>query len=163
MSLSPSTTLIAALKTAVESITIANGFRTDIGYKVLIDSARRASDNEVPCVLLAPGSEVLSENAGMRGHVDIQVSIGGYLDRKVATITEYTADPSAEFAIIDAVIADIRQAIEGTWCALSLVGQAIQYSGAQRLFHEEGGRSCGAEVTYIVTTPYIDFIPGNEV
>lgn len=161
MSLPAETTLIAAIETALGGIIKAAGYRTDIGYTVLVDDNRRATDEECPCCILAPGNDSPGPLAGPNGHVTISFAVGGYLNRTKATEDFYTADQSAEFALIEAIIRDIRDALEGTGCALSSVSSTVQYIGSARYYHQEGGSTCGATVNYEITTPHVDFIPGQ--
>lgn len=160
MTIPARTTLTAAIETALEGITIALGARTDIGALVHV-GLRQANEHEMPCCVLTPGQETPAPTAGHNGHVQIAYTVSGYLDRTAETAAEYVADPSAEFALVDAIIADIRDAIEGTGCVLSAESDGVLYQGATPLYHEDAGKACGAEARYLITTPYVDSIPGQ--
>ncbi|MGB5336719.1 MAG: hypothetical protein WBN07_13940 [Woeseiaceae bacterium] len=155
-----STTLTDALRTALSGITVANGYRLDLASTIHV-GMRQINELEAPCLVLTPGNEAPGEQAGQNGHVEIQYSVSGYLNRTDETVSYYTADPDAEFALIDAIIADVRDAIEGGVCALTDEALAVAYQGARRMFHEAGGELCGAELRYLITTPWIDYLPGQ--
>ena len=160
MSLPARTILTDALETALKGITPDDGARTNIGRLVAVGEYQ-VNDTEIPCCVLLPGAETPAPNAGINGHVTVAYSVSGFLHRRESVASEYTTDPHAEFALIDAVIADIRDAIEGAWCALSEKAETLVYVGAETHYHQEGGEKCGATVRYLITTPYVDYIPGQ--
>lgn len=156
----PRTTLTAAIQTALGAITQEDGARTNIGRLVYV-GAHPVNDNELPCCVLTPGQETLAPDAGPLGHVAVAYTVSGYVNRRDSKAEEYTADPCAEFALVDAIIADVRDAIEGTGCVLASEAYSVVYQGAVPHYHEDGGEACGASLSYQITTPYIDFIPGQ--
>lgn len=157
MTVPAQTSLTAALKDALSGIIRSNGSRTNIGENVYIGN-ESVQDLDVPCCVLLPGEENPAENSGLKGHVDIQYSIDAYVNRLDTTADDYIADPSEEFAIIDALIADIRDTVENTQCSLFGVADTIIFQRAIRYFHTSGGEISGASVRYVITTPYRDFI-----
>ena len=154
------TTLTDALKTVLATVTKANGYRLGLAGTVHV-GLRQANELEAPCIVLMPGDEVPGEQSGTNGHVEIQYTVAGWLDRMDTTLDYYLTDPDAEFALVDAVIADLRDAIEGTGCVLTDEALSVSYQGARRQFHDGAGLLCGAELRYLITTPWVDYIPGQ--
>lgn len=154
------TTLTAALRNLLNDIDTANGYRTDIGGFISV-GMRDPNLNELPCCILTPAQEIPDPAAGPNGYVQIAYTVSGFVNRRDTTVHTDTNEPCAEYAIIDAIIADIRDAIEGKVCELNAVSSNLQYQGAVRHWHESGGEACGAEVRYLITTQIIDYIPGQ--
>jgi len=159
MALPARTTLTDALKTQLESVLRDNGSRLDLGQTVLI-GRMRGNELETPCILLMPGTEAPAPDSHYLGHVQIDYTVSGYVNRLNEVATEYTADPHADWALVDAIIADLRAAVED-WCDLSTYADGIQYQGAQPFYEEQAGELVGAELRYVITTPYTEYMPGN--
>lgn len=161
MTIPARTTLTVAIVSLLEDITPDAGARTNIGRYVPV-GAESVNATDLPCCALSPGQETPAPDAGPNGHVQIAYTVIGYLNRRDTQAAEHTADPDAEFALVDAIIADIRDAIEGpSGCVLSTESDGLLYQGATPLYHALGGEACGAELRYLITTPFIDYIPGQ--
>lgn len=153
------TTLTGAIVDLLEAIRRDNDYLTNLGQNVLV--GLNANPSEAPCVVLSPEQETLADRGGIMGHVDISYAIAAFLNSRDEVVPEYTANPAAPFALIDAAIQDIRTAIEGSVCTLCSVSHSVQYLGANRIFPQSAGENCGAILRYSITTPFRDYMPGQ--
>ena len=160
MSMPARTTLTDSLVTQLKRITVVDGARTDIGKQVFIGQ-HPVNDNELPCCTLTPAAELPGADSRLNGDVQISYSVTGYLNRRETSVDYYPPGPGPEYVLIDAIVADIRDRIESEACAYSSAVSALVYQGATPLYHEDGGDACGAEVRYLITTPIVDYIPGQ--
>lgn len=149
MSVYLATQLSAHLVTLLEGITIANGFNTDLGDSVFV-ARERTNEHEAPSVVLVEGPERGLDNAAGLVQTQITYVVSARVKRRETTITEYPADPGAEWVIQGALIDDIRTALEPEFCSLSQFGASIRYDGADRNLAEGAGELTGVELTYLV-------------
>ena len=160
MKLSDRTVVTDALLIVVAGIMQSAGYRTSIGENVYV-ARENVEDAEMPCCVIIPGRDTPAEDAGPNGHVVMQYQVAGFVNLRESLVPEHTNDPGAEFAIVDAIIADLRQAIEGDGCALLDVAESVAYIDAQPIYHMRGGEVCGATLNYVIGTPHIDYLPGQ--
>lgn len=151
------TTLTENIRSSIAQIDVANGYATKVGTSVLVGQ-RQANETETPCIVLTPGAEAPADNTGASGSVVIDYTISAYSNRLETPIADMTDDPYAEHAVVDAMLADIRKAVEGDGQTLCPVGGArsIAYAGADPVYHEGGGEICGVTVRYNIATPMTD-------
>lgn len=140
------TQITGRIKTMLGQISVAGGYRTDIGSTVNV-GLLRGNPDEVPSIFVIPGSESGAEKYG-ESLTEAKYSIVGAINRNETTV-DYT-ESSAEWAIIDAMIADIRQIMEGRDATLEGLTQGISYQGATPQYHEEAKEIVSAEVNYLV-------------
>lgn len=151
--MSARTDLTYALRTALAGIGQDSGFNTWIGRLVHV-GMRQANETETPCCVLTPGTETPVDNAEPGGSTTIEYSISGFVNRLETAIAGAPGDPHDEYAIVDAMIEDIRLAIEGDGLSPCPINDArmVQYLGAEPIYHEAGGEFCGAVVRYGIVT-----------
>lgn len=141
------TIVTAQIVTALGGISVANGYETNIGQLVFVRT-NITNELEAPCAIVNPGTDSSAPSAGTLGNITIRYSIAGYMDRLEQII------PTAEYAIVDAIMSDIRDAIESAPCLLNGAAESIVYAGATPIYHEAAGKMLGASVSYLITTPY---------
>lgn len=147
MSTPARTTITAGLGIVLRAVTALNGYRTNIGETVIIGGERKANPDELPCCILAPGDEVRATNGDPNGSAVITYSVSAFVNRRDAEASE----DRLEWESIDAMLADIRQALEGP--CLGIDGLAsINYQGAQPIYSGGISEPCGIVVRYSVTT-----------
>lgn len=152
--------LTGSIVEILSAIMQMDGWRTAIGENVFVGLSN-IEEQEMPCCLVLPGADTPAEDAGPNGHVVVRYQIAGFLNRRDSIVPALTDNPGDEYAQIDAVIADIREAIEGDGCALTDTAESVAYAGATPLYQQRGGEACGATLEYLITTTFIDYMPGQ--
>jgi len=155
--MSARTKLTYNLRRALQGINRDDGYETWIGRKTLVGQ-NRTNDTEPPCAVLTPGSEVRTEQSNPNGSVTIEYTVSAYSNRLETPIPGAPGDPHDEYAIVDAMLADIRQAIEGDGAGPCPIEGArnLQYEGAEPIYHESGGEYCGVAARYAISTLHPD-------
>ena len=92
----------AELATRLSTITIANGFETDIGLK-LFRGRRNIDDQAVPCAMLIEGNDQVSSRAGRTNTYEIVQGyvLGGYVP----------CDPDNPNDAAHALLRDLKKAV----------------------------------------------------
>lgn len=148
MSFYRGTAVTDAVKQLLESVLPANGFRTDVGQNVHV-AQLRGTPTDLPCIYLVPEKELGARQYGI-GQREKTYKITCVVDRQQTSVAGYIADPTAEWAIVDALIADVCEALEAPGAFNSSLVENITYEGAQPGYHETGGVATGVSLTYSI-------------
>lgn len=145
MSASIRTQITARIEAMLATLT-PDTARTGIGLNVSIGLSQLNAP-EVPSVTLTPGADRAVQGYG-NSLTETEYAITAFVNRKEARYAAYTADPGAGWALVDAMIADIRQVLETPDADLEDLIELISYEGTRPAYSEEGGEIIGAELRY---------------
>jgi hypothetical protein len=137
--------ILEALLARVQRIERANEFQTDAGQRVYLGEAfELGPDDPVEAIALVVGEETpqyQGENL--------------FITLPVAIIALAKADLEQPWLAVEAVIADIKTAVETTDRTLGgLVRRQIQRGPVVTLERQPGSTTVGASVTYL--SPYVE-------
>lgn len=130
-------TLAAELHARISTITIANGFNTDIGLHVL-QGRRRLDESHIPCAVIVEGEDQPASQ--MPGKVKV---VARYAVEGVAA-----CDPDNPNAVGRAIVADIKKAIWGGDITFGRQVVAIEYLGRTIAPREDGLETVSAAVEF---------------
>lgn len=140
------TPITEAIAAALAQTILDNGAATDIGRAVYI-AQQFTNEHETPCAIVTPGNETPPDDSGPNAHVYIGYTLTAYVNRHSVPVPEHE--------LVDNIIDDIRNTIEGDACTFDEVADNVQYLGARPIYHEAGAEFSGAELRYMITTPHI--------
>jgi len=147
-------TVLQALKTALEGITIANGYETDMGKTVERGLRVPLEEDELPAIVIVEGEEDVASEPFAKNTCYLQVEIHGYV-----TFTD--SDEGNWSAIGNKQIADIVKLIG---LNQNLGGLAIDMQPAKRMNYEPESETVikAVQVDFIIQyrTGYLD--PYNQ-
>lgn len=141
-------------------IRLSNGYRTDVGKDVRV-ATLRGTPTDVPCTYLLPTTEVGAKQYGV-GQRERTYKITCVLNRRDTAISGYTESPTAEWVIVDAIIADVCEALESAGSFSSSLVEQVTYEGASPAYHEEGGELTGVSLTYSIRFAIAKGDPDNS-
>ncbi len=139
--MSKASELAAAVFARVSSITIANGYSTDIGLKVY-RGKKTADAVEAPLAFIVEGDDDALDQKGIEARVKIQYAIEGHT----------ACDPENPNDAVHAIVADLKRAIFGgdrTYGGIvrgNNGGNSIEYKGRVVGEREEGASIVGAAI-----------------
>lgn len=142
----PRTALTRTLVAGLQTILIDGGSRTNIGASVFIGTIQPA-EADAPCCVLIPGEETRSPtppDTAPKGAPQILYTISAF---------DLPDGEHQPYEQIDAMLADIRDVVEGAGRPMATAARTIFYESAQPIYPEAGGRLCGVEVRYRITLP----------
>ena len=154
------TQITARIRTRLATITQDNGYRTWIGRKVNI-GLLRGTPGDAPCIYVLPGIERGARQYGI-AQTETDYKIAAFCNRLEVAIDGFASDPHAEWAIIDAMIADIREVMETRDDTLQALIENITYEGSKPAYHEDGGELTAVETTYSVRFAIAAGDPDNQ-
>lgn len=154
------TQITSRIKAMLETLTRDNGYRTWIGRKVHVGLLRGAP-GDAPCLYVLPGIERSAKQYGT-AQTETEYKIAAFVNRLDTVVDGFTADPHAEWAIIDAMIADIREVMETRDATMHALIESITYEGSKPSYHEEGGELTGVEAAYSVRFAIATGDPDNQ-
>ncbi len=145
MNLSRRQQILEALLARVQQIERANEFQTDAGrHTHLGEAVDLGPDDPVEAIALAVGEEV----ARYQGE-------NLYIELPVQVIALAKADLDQPWMAVEAVIADIKRAVETSDRTLGgVVRRMIQRGSVVTLERQPGTTTVGASITYIC--PYVE-------
>jgi len=142
------TAVTAAVKDRLELIRTDGGYRTDVGNLVHV-AQLRGTPAEAPCIYLLPETERADKQYGAAQR-ERSYSITCIVNRRDTVVHGYTANPAAEWVIVDALIADVCQAMEAAGAFSGTLVEHVQYERAEPMYHEEGGELTGVRLSYSI-------------
>ena len=142
------TALTAAVKARIELITVANGYRTEIGRRVHV-GVLRGTPTDTPCSYLLPAAELGAVQYGVAQR-ERTYTVTSMINGRDTAIDCYPPDPGAEWVIVDAVNADLCEAIEAAGAFDSSLVEHVTYEGSKPAYSEEGGELIGVKATYSI-------------
>lgn len=145
------TQLTSDLIAELSQIKQENGYLTNIGERVFVGTVNPGAI-ELPCVVVVPGPH--TETLESSSNIEISYLFRGFVDRKIAAVAEYTAGPSDEWVLADAIMSDLTRAMDDGACTRSS-SVAMSMDGAEPEYSENAGTTVGASMRYRFTTPYI--------
>lgn len=122
--------------------------RTGVGVNVRV-GLRTVAAMAAPCVVLTPGPDRSVPGYG-NSLTETEYAVTAYVNRKESRYADYIADPAAEWALVDAMIADIRGLMETSDATLAALVEHIGYRSGTPAYSEDGGEIIGAEIRYSV-------------
>jgi len=142
------TRITGRVKEMLETITRVGGYRTQIGEHVHVGVSAGEAE-QVPSIWLTPGTDrgtVEYGNALNESEYEILAAVNS----RDTLIDGYVADPSAQWVIVDALIADVRQCMETPDATLNSLIERLRYESAEPAYREDGGELCGARIRYTI-------------
>ena len=112
--------LAAAIEARVAQISVANGFNTEIGSRVL-RGRRRIDDNQVPCVVIAEGLDTATPGPGRLPTVEVS--------QTYMLIAYHECDPDHPNDMAHLMIKDLKRAIFHDGVTLGGNVRRVKYSG----------------------------------
>lgn len=142
------TTITEAVKARLELINRDGGYSTEIGRKVFV-AELRGTPTDVPCIYLLPARTIGSRQYGV-GQRERTYTITCVVNRKEVTIDDYPTAPYSDYAIIDAMIADVTIVIESAGAFDNSLVENVTYEGDEPVFSDDGGALVGVQITYSI-------------
>jgi hypothetical protein len=140
--------VIAAFVTRVAAIAVANGYQTNAGLTLLVgETPELGPDDPTAAIALMVRDDVPTDQSGFDGSGGLTVTV---LPIDVQALAR--ADQTQPWLTIEAVIADIRRAIESGDRGLDgLLTTALVRGRTRALPRETGATTIGAGVEYRAT------------
>jgi hypothetical protein len=137
--------ILDALKARAQKITIANGYATDAGLRVLIGRQVVSKDDTFPLIAMAVAPEPVLRGAGDRARLNLDVEFHALA----------TADVDDPLRPVEDLLGDLKRALFRKEDR-TLNGAAIDvaYVGEGTLEREEGGAIVGVRVR--LTADYVE-------
>lgn len=130
------------------TITVANGFQTEIGTRVL-DGAVKVDDEMVPCVSVVEGADMVQNGPSQR-------VVTAHILQQYAAVAYLACDPAAPNKAARKAIADMKRAIfrtdgkpDSTWGGRV---RAVRYRG-----RNIGPRADGAPIVMAIVEIEVEF------
>ena len=142
------TAVTEAIRDRLKLITLDNGYRTNIGRNVHVGKPH-GTPTDVPCLFLLPTRELEAKQYGV-AHRERTYAITGFARARETVISGHGAGFADEWIVIDAIIADVCEALEAGAAFSDALIEHLAYDGAEPAYGEDGGDVTGVELNYAV-------------
>lgn len=129
--------IAADLAARIAGITVANGYRTDIGSTVFA-GRRRLDDSHMPCAVIVEGEDTPTAQQPGKVRIEARYAVEGVA----------ACDPDDPNDVGRAIVADIKQAIWGGDITFGRRVVSIDYRGRTIAPREDGAAMVSAAVEF---------------
>ncbi len=132
--------LAVAIKARIQGISVANGYRTDIGLRVF-DGRRRLDEGSLPCAVIVEEDDEPAGQQRANAKVVARFAVEGVA----------SCDPDNPNVVGRDIVADIKRALWSGDLTFGNRAIAFEYGGRTIAPREDGLDQVSAAVTFSVT------------